>query len=73
MKSARGTCNTCGAPVLWVRSYPKGKLMPIDPDPVEGGNVELTEHGVVVHGQPELAADGPRYKAHFATCPNWKR
>jgi hypothetical protein len=66
-------CRTCSAAIIWVRTHAKGKPMPLDAEPVADGNVELTEHGAVVHGQPELAPTGPRYKPHFATCPNWRR
>lgn len=69
----RDQCGTCSAPIRWVRTAAKGRPMPIDDVPVHGGNVELTPAGAVVHGQPELAPDGPRYVAHFATCPNWER
>lgn len=55
--------------------------MPLDPEPVAGGNVEIvgeqpSEHGpspvVVVHGKDDLPLPGSakRYKSHFATCPN---
>ena len=78
-------CRSCDAPILWVVTQ-AGRSMPLDPDPVEGGNVEMTgRYGetrqgtvvplVVVHaGGEQLALDGvptaPRYVSHFATCPN---
>lgn len=62
------SCRSCGAAVLWVTTT-AGRLMPVDAEPVEGGNVEVLGNGTaVVHGQPELAP-GDRYVAHFVTCP----
>lgn len=69
------TCrgSKCSAQIRWVRTT-AGELMPIDAEPVLGGNVELIDDGTtaVVHGQPDLFADTPRYVSHFATCPNAK-
>lgn len=72
-------CRSCGAAVRWVETA-AGKRMPLDPEPVDGGNVELRQvmldrqrHTIaVVHpvGQPALDEQGPRYVSHFATCPN---
>jgi hypothetical protein len=70
-------CRSCGANVLWAKTD-LGKSMPVDPEPVPDGNVELyrTPKGlqVVVHGK-EFTPD-PRatvHKSHFATCPNAQR
>ena len=69
----RTTCKSCGATVLWVVSAKNRTSMPIDPLPHAGGNLEL-EHvgrGLVakVLRSPERH-DGPRYRAHFVTCPH---
>ena len=51
-----------------------GKRMPLDPDPVDGGNIVLTREAES-NGTP-LAAYVPadpgvmRHVSHFATCPN---
>lgn len=60
-------CATCGAPVLWVRMA-SGRWSPLDPEPVDGGNVELLDGGRVrvVHAEPGVA----RYRSHFASCPH---
>lgn len=31
-----GTCRSCRAPVLWIRTAAKGKAVPLDPEPVHG-------------------------------------
>lgn len=82
MTAAR--CRACGAVVWWGRTR-DGKLMPVDPALVEDGNVVLDRattpaHGpdggpapvpaVVVLRKGEEAPDMPRYRSHFATCPN---
>lgn len=60
-----GECSTCGAPVLWVRMM-SGRAQPLDPEPVDGGNVELVEGGRVRVVKPELGV--ARYRSHFAGC-----
>jgi hypothetical protein len=55
--------------------------MPVDPDPVPDGNLVLTPGGAAIssHDVPLAAVvdpaqptldDPPRYRSHFATCPN---
>lgn len=70
------SCGSCGAAVVWCETS-KGKRMPVDAEPYDGGNVEIVEvRGAaplaVVHGDTGMATlDGsPRYRSHFATCPN---
>lgn len=72
-------CRSCGAEVVWAVTE-AGRRMPIDAQPVDGGNVILhpAERGqsptaTVVGKQPQpslFGDDGPRYTSHFATCPN---
>jgi hypothetical protein len=65
-------CRSCDAPVVWKRTE-AGKAMPIDPDPVPGGNVVLLDDDRVhVLHADEAADDVPTYVSHFATCPNAK-
>lgn len=76
---ARGTCRSCGAPILWAKGDSNaGKANPIDPEPVENGNIALT---FPQHAYEELRArylrkgdvrTPPLYVSHFATCPNAK-
>lgn len=79
-------CDTCGAEIFFARDATTGNRMPIDPYPVENGNI-------VMHGNPQsvakrleltaetlgpleaLAHDGELYVSHFTTCPDadaWK-
>jgi hypothetical protein len=58
-----------------------GKAMPIDPEPMPHGNVELVTEDVgtiaVVHAQPDAGPSASvRYVSHFFTCPDgpsWRR
>ncbi len=61
-------CRSCGASVVWGRT-PAGKAIPLDAEPVDGGNLGIRDDGTVVssHGFPAGAA---LYVTHFATCPN---
>lgn len=67
------TCRSCGAEIRWVRSATTGKPMPLDPEKVKGGNVEVIvklgeteETAKILWRDPERVA----YVSHFATCPN---
>lgn len=69
-------CRSCHAPILWAVTG-KGSSMPVDPDPVPDGNLELldTRPGmqprvVVVDPQQPTLDERPRYVSHFVTCPN---
>lgn len=69
------TCRTCQKPIIWTRTT-KGKLMPVDPEPVSGGNVVLTSG----NDAPTSEVVGPKEAArrrdlglllhvsHFSTC-----
>ena len=70
-------CRSCGAPVVWAVTV-TGAMMPVDRDPVDGGNIDLVHSGdasgtptahVLSESQPTLYG-GDRYVSHFATCPN---
>lgn len=74
----RATCNWCPAQVIWLQST-NGRPMPLDPLPVEDGNVviEHRDGGIRARvltkkelAQGALGLRPPRRKAHFATCPN---
>lgn len=73
-------CRSCDAPVRWVTTE-RGKNMPLNPDPVENGNIELIQRDgqtiAVVHpaGHVDLFG-GPRFVTHFTDCPSaaeWRR
>lgn len=75
-------CRSCGAEIVWTVTH-KGKRMPVDAEPVEGGNIVLRRDGETVIAEypgkehPSLfEADRPRYVSHFATCEDsteWRR
>lgn len=74
-------CHSCAAPILWA-SIGDGKRMPLDAEPVIGGNVRLIPPDggranalavITPAGQRDLfdpADDGTRYVSHFVTCPD---
>lgn len=68
-------CRTCGAEIIWRRTEANDQLMPLNAEPVDGGNVELLDDGrarVHAAGQTALFDEHPiRYMPHYATCPNW--
>lgn len=72
---------SCGAEILFARTA-KGKLIPIEVCPAEDGNLLLTitDTGLearYITGSEQLPDwKEPRYKSHFATCPDsakWRR
>lgn len=68
-------CRYCGEMILWVVTDKNGKKMPLDPDPVEDGNVikvRKADNGdKIVHMlHRDETTDKPRYKSHWATCAN---
>lgn len=67
-------CRACRATVLWVR-MPSGKVMPVDPEPDDDGNVAAMRDGrgvwighVLAAGERTLPYE-KRFMTHFATCP----
>lgn len=72
-------CRSCSAPIRWALTQ-KGRRIPLDPDPVPDGNLVLapaveprstpTAIALTRHNDPPLNPDTPRYRSHFATCPN---
>lgn len=75
-------CRSCGARIRWAVTT-AGKRIPVDEQPVDGGNVLLHE---AIDRQEPIATvvgknvhptlfddDAPRYVSHFATCPNADR
>lgn len=76
---AYSRCSSCQAPIVWCTTYATGARMPLDPDPVIGGNVRVLD----LHRDPPLVKvtgaaidlfdeqdDGTRYVSHFVSCPN---
>lgn len=81
-------CRSCGAPIRllvteagWRSSPPK--MMPIDVEPVEDGNVVIIPANGAIPARAKVLKKGQepppgalRYKSHFATCPDagkWRR
>lgn len=76
-------CSSCRASIIWTRTT-TGSRMPVDPVPVADGNVALVVRGADGAGLTAIVLKsrrdahllsgaltaGPRYKSHFATCPN---
>lgn len=65
-------CGSCGATIVFLKTT-KAKAMPLDPEPVEGGNVRVRDGIALVNSEPDLLDDGFRYQSHFASCPNADR
>lgn len=72
---SRCRATDCQRPILWVRTA-TGKPMPLDPDPVDDGNVIVVRG--IAHVYRDAAAareatplypDLPLRKSHHATCP----
>lgn len=78
------TCRSCGAEIWWAHTT-AGRLIPVDSEPVDDGNVvatgRQTQQSTVSNAivtRPEVKVEEPglfpddrlRYVAHFATCPN---
>lgn len=69
---ANGKCRSCGAPIRWVKTQASAN-MPLNLEPCEDGNIVIASNGeaIVVGTKPAyLRRPLPRYKSHFATCPN---
>lgn len=81
MKATVETCRSCPARVIWCQTE-RGKAMPVDADPVVGGNLALKPARA---GQQPLAVVVPPAKraehealhvSHFKTCPHagaWRK
>lgn len=69
----RAKCRSCGAPIIWVETA-NAKLIPLDAEPVEDGNITLGISGLAYVGENAwpLFTEGNRYKSHFETCPQAK-
>jgi len=77
----RERCRSCNAEIIWCTTEHTHKSVPVDADPVAGGNVELVEHEYTT---PVARVVSTRFtfgrtdlrKSHFATCAQagaWRR
>jgi hypothetical protein len=64
-------CGTCGAHITWART-PSGRPIPLDPEPVVGGNIRVEDPGGACTARIEKPSDNPLYMTHFVTCPDAK-
>lgn len=59
-------CKGCNARIYWARTK-SGAAMPLDPQPVDGGNIEFAGTlAVVVRAQPGVK----RHVVHYVSCPD---
>lgn len=70
--SGQAKCRSCGAAVVWLKTA-AGKIMPVDAEPVEDGNMIVFEasrevRSVTEEDKPKFV--GRLHKSHFATCVN---
>ena len=77
-------CRSCGSPIVWGTTVATGKRMPVDAEPVVGGNVVMTT-GVdgpelLVVKEPErlrrLDEGEKLWISHFSSCQqarSWRR
>ena len=77
MQNDYALCRSCRKKIRWVTMV-SGKKNPLDPEPVENGNVQILElspgefQGEALKAEQLAAArDGGEllYISHFATCP----
>ena len=72
----RESCRSCGAPIRWARTERAEQLMPLDPLPHVAGNVVLevpagrAQRRARVLSSSDEWTPWPRYRPHWATCPN---
>lgn len=72
-------CRSCHAPVQWVTMEGSGKSNPLDPEPVENGNVEVYTGedgqlmGRIVTDTADRLFTPPLHLSHFVSCPDAKR
>jgi hypothetical protein len=65
-------CRSCQAPMLWARTE-KGRRIPLDVEPYAGDDPRglfVLRAGVAVAVPAGAFEDEPRYRSHFATCPD---
>ena len=61
-------CRSCGAPIMWAMTG-RGKTMPVDAAPSDGGNVTLTLDGGTLRAVVSAGDAGLAHLSHFVSCP----
>lgn len=68
--STCSSCSSCTAAIIWATTA-AGKPLPVDAAPCADGNIALEQPGAfATYLRKGQVHEGPRYKAHFATCPH---
>lgn len=67
--SQRRRCKSCGAPIIWA-STATGAAMPVDPDPIGGGNLQLTRRGDESVTAAVVRPGEGTHRSHYASCPH---
>jgi len=71
-------CTRCGQDVIWCKSLPSEKLMPLDAAPNNTGSVVLFPFNTCkvlnkADANVRRGMDLPMWLSHFASCPALKR
>lgn len=80
----KAECRSCRRPVVWTTNVITGRRMPVDAEPLVGGNVVLItgnqdpEARVLKRDEQSVreARGEELYVSHFSTCPQakeWRR
>jgi hypothetical protein len=67
VKPKTTTCRLCGTSIFFAPTSAK-RLMPLDAEPREDGNVTLDRYGVAEVHPVGMAPGAVRYRSHFASC-----
>lgn len=75
-------CASCHAKIIWAMTG-RAKRMPVDAAPVDGGSIQLVDHGPglapearVLTVAQQFGKKGTLHRSHFVTCPHaseWRR
>lgn len=63
-----GSCRSCGADILWVKTV-AGKRMPLNRPPDPTGNLVMQDLETCRAATPDDPPSLVRWKSHFSTCP----
>ena len=74
-KTGPATCDNCRARIVFVTMTATGKNVPVDPIPVDDGNVCARAlgnklRGYVISAEHPAHAGYTRFATHWATCPS---
>lgn len=74
-------CDSCGAKVIWSVTV-RARNMPVDADPIKGGNVQLEHRGAGVTPLARVLTPAQQFgrtnlhRSHFVSCPqaaSWRK